>query len=81
MYEVQNSGMCELCRVAWEQRNGVKIHDMPAIDLSEWWYGDSNFNGNKDTLPSNICLENDRPDLHRKRRGLTTTDLLSDIFY
>ena len=72
--------MCDLCRVAWENRNGVKIHNFPVIpDLQTWWYGTRDVETIGYELSGDVCLQNDMPNMHRKRRD--TTRLLSDLFY
>ena len=77
----RHSGFCDLCRTAWEQKNNMVVHDMPAIpDLQSWWYGAREAGGRRETadgkrsnvegwVDSSVCLLNDRPELDNLEWG------------
>ena len=56
------------------------MHNIPVIpDLQTWWYGTREVETVGSELSGDICLQNDRPNMRRKRRE--TIRLLSDSFY
>ena len=77
--------MCALCKVAFEMKNNIKIHDYPVKeDIHSWWFGEGSrvlYDGKYMKVNKSICKQNTRTDVKVRKKRSTETTLVSDLIY